>query len=300
MASNGASLLDEEGDTPDWIELYNPEASESNLSGYGLSDDASQPFKWQFTNTMIAAQSFMIVYASGKNRQPEPPPPLDPAHVPGLRVRLDAGLVNTNDALQVRRAGELIFVRRWNDTSGSGNHAAQVTDSNQPLWVASAISGRPAIRFDGANDLLALLRPPGTNNFCPFAVFRTSQAHETDPESNGGVGGVSGQHYLFGARHGGDVNAGVGGSVGTNGVSVYEHGSGYMPALAVYQGELSSGPTVLTVTYNAKQPAIDLRALVVRTGVRSARTEVTAPVEIGSGAYGAFGGDVGEVLVYNR
>ncbi len=300
MASNGTTLVDEEGDTPDWIELFNPGPSEFDLSGYGLSDDASRPFRWVFTNAVIAARSFLVVYASGKNRQPEPLPPVEPVGVPGLRVRLDAGLVNTNDALQVRRFGELTFVRRWNDTSGGGNHAAQANDSNQPLWIPSAVNGRPAVRFDGANDLLLLPRPVGTNHFCLFAVLRTSQMHETDPESNSGVGGVSGQHYLFGARHGGDVNAGAGVSVGTNGVSVYEHGSGYMPALAVYKGELSSGPTILTVNYDAKQPAIDLRALVVRTGVRSPRGQVTAPMEIGSGAYGAFGGDVAEVLLYNR
>ncbi|MCZ7636562.1 MAG: hypothetical protein M5U12_11385 [Verrucomicrobia bacterium] len=48
--------------------------------------------------------------------------------------------------------------------------------------------------------------PPGTNSLCLFAVFRTSQAHDSDPEG-GGVAGTSGQRDLFGARHGGDTKA---------------------------------------------------------------------------------------------
>ena len=300
MASNGNTLEDEDGDSPDWIELFNAGPNKLNLSGYGLSDDSSRPFKWQFTNTVISPGGFLIVFASGKDRQPEPVPPLDPAAVPGLRLRLDAGAVETNDALQVRLSGNLIFVRRWNDTSGQGNHASQATNTNQPIWIPSAANGKAAIRFDGANDLLLLPRPLGTNSFCLFAVFRTSLTHEIDPEGNSGVGGVSGQHYLFGARHGGDSNAGAGLSVGANGVSIYEHGSSYMPALAVYKGELSPLWTVVAVNYDAKRPSIDVGSLPARTGVLSPRAQVTAPIEIGSGAYGAFAGDVAEILIYSR
>ena len=32
-------LYDEDGDTPDWIEIYNPTSEPVNLSGFGLSDD---------------------------------------------------------------------------------------------------------------------------------------------------------------------------------------------------------------------------------------------------------------------
>jgi hypothetical protein len=105
---------------------------------------------------------------------------------------------------------------------------------------------------------------------------------------------------LFGAQHGGDFNAGAGVSVGSNGVSVYEHGSSYMPALAVYQGDLAAGPTVLGLFYNERRPDLELRSIPVRNGVISARAQVTAPVEIGGGAYGSFNGDVAEILFYNR
>ncbi|MDZ7376755.1 MAG: lamin tail domain-containing protein, partial [candidate division KSB1 bacterium] len=48
MASNGATIRDEDGDTPDWIELYNRGQQPIDLNGFGLSDDATAPYKWTF------------------------------------------------------------------------------------------------------------------------------------------------------------------------------------------------------------------------------------------------------------
>ena len=46
MSSNSTTIYDEYGNSPDWIELYND--IEIDLSGYGLSDDINDPFKWIF------------------------------------------------------------------------------------------------------------------------------------------------------------------------------------------------------------------------------------------------------------
>jgi hypothetical protein len=73
-----------------------------------------------------------------------------------------------------------------------------------------------------------------------------------------------------------------------------------MPSLAVYQGGFAAGPTVLGLFYNERRPDLELRAIPLRNGVISARAQVTAPVEIGGGAYGSFNGDVAEILLYNR
>ena len=68
----GAILADEDGQFSDWIELFNPGPRELNLTGYGLSDDFSRPFKWQFADTVVGPAGFLVVFASGKDRQPEP------------------------------------------------------------------------------------------------------------------------------------------------------------------------------------------------------------------------------------
>lgn len=68
MASNGTTLADEDGDFPDWIELYNSGASPVKLDGFGLSDD-EQPFKWVFPNIELKSHSFLLIFASGKDRR---------------------------------------------------------------------------------------------------------------------------------------------------------------------------------------------------------------------------------------
>lgn len=70
MASNGGSILDEDGDDSDWIELYNAGTEVINLAGYGLSDDATRPFRWVFPEYTIQPGGHLLVWASGKDRQP--------------------------------------------------------------------------------------------------------------------------------------------------------------------------------------------------------------------------------------
>lgn len=68
MASNSSTISDEDGDFEDWIELFNAGSSTVNLSGYGLSDNYDQPFKWVLPNVSIGPGQFLLVWASGKNR----------------------------------------------------------------------------------------------------------------------------------------------------------------------------------------------------------------------------------------
>lgn len=68
MASNNATLADEDGDFEDWIEIYNSGDESVDLLGYGLSDDYDRPFRWEFPDTTIQAGEFMLVWASNKNR----------------------------------------------------------------------------------------------------------------------------------------------------------------------------------------------------------------------------------------
>jgi hypothetical protein len=64
MASNTATLQDESGAFPDWLEIHNPGSAEVDLSGFGLSDDAAEPMKWTFApGSRIAAGEFLVMYA---------------------------------------------------------------------------------------------------------------------------------------------------------------------------------------------------------------------------------------------
>ena len=68
LSSNTRSIADEDGDHPDWVELYNSGPEAVNLLGYGLTDNPSSPFKWTFPSRVIAPGEFLLVFCSDKNR----------------------------------------------------------------------------------------------------------------------------------------------------------------------------------------------------------------------------------------
>ncbi|NUY80131.1 CotH kinase family protein [Flavobacterium sp. MAH-1] len=68
LTSNTLTNVDEDGDYQDWVELYNGTAAAINLNGYGLTDDATQPFKWVFPAQIIGPGQYLIIYCSDKNR----------------------------------------------------------------------------------------------------------------------------------------------------------------------------------------------------------------------------------------
>ncbi len=70
MASNDAAQADPAGEYDDWIELYNKSAAPIDLSGYYLSDKATNPTKWAFPEgTVIDGQSYLIIWADENGSQ---------------------------------------------------------------------------------------------------------------------------------------------------------------------------------------------------------------------------------------
>jgi len=55
------------------------------------------------------------------------------------------------------------FVKQWWDQSGNGNHAVAAADANEPQIVDSGVvvteEGKPALQFDGVDDLLDCGKP---------------------------------------------------------------------------------------------------------------------------------------------
>jgi hypothetical protein len=70
LASNTSGLRDEDNQNEDWIELYNFSTNSINLAGWSLTDDPANPAKWIFTPAILAPNSYLIVFASGKDRIP--------------------------------------------------------------------------------------------------------------------------------------------------------------------------------------------------------------------------------------
>ena len=70
LASNSNSIIDEDGNHEDWIEIQNTAASSTNTLGWYLTDDPATPRKWSFPSRTIPANGFLVVFASNKNRKP--------------------------------------------------------------------------------------------------------------------------------------------------------------------------------------------------------------------------------------
>jgi len=181
----------------------------------------------------------------------------------------------------------------------SDNHNDS-TSAQGELYQQTGQSGY-ALGFDGIDDHIIVGtngRPTDTFSFGGW--FKTSSTHEIDPESTSGVGGVNNQRYAFDPQHGGESNGGAGLSVGTNGILVYEHGSNYMPATAVYRADIGNDWNHIMIVYNNKQPTIYLNGSAVHKGLTSPREVVNTPIQFGGMVYGYFEGLMDEVRIYNR
>ena len=69
VAGNLTGLLDEDGERPDWIELFNRGTNAVNLLGWSLTDNAGTPGQWTFPAKVINPAQYLVVFASGKDRR---------------------------------------------------------------------------------------------------------------------------------------------------------------------------------------------------------------------------------------
>ena len=73
MASNDFAYADEYGEYDDWIEIYNADASEVNIAGMYISDNAGDETQYQIPTgsdlTKIPAHGFIVLWADGQTEQ---------------------------------------------------------------------------------------------------------------------------------------------------------------------------------------------------------------------------------------
>ncbi len=66
--SSNSSFEDEDGDTPDWFELYNNKSTAIDLTGWTVTDDQDKPTKWRFPDIQIGAGEYLRIWASDKDK----------------------------------------------------------------------------------------------------------------------------------------------------------------------------------------------------------------------------------------
>jgi len=73
LASNEGSLLDEDGDSPDWIQISNPSSSPAIISGeHFLTDDPTDLQKWAIPSQTLLPGDSVFYFASGKSSTATP------------------------------------------------------------------------------------------------------------------------------------------------------------------------------------------------------------------------------------
>ncbi|MBT5268150.1 MAG: hypothetical protein HOL70_01720, partial [Candidatus Marinimicrobia bacterium] len=160
--------------------------------------------------------------------------------------------------------------------------------------------------FDGDDDYVdpQALFPDVTNTFTMSMWVKPGSTHEIDNESTAGVAGNQGQRYAVWPIHASDAygagHSGVGISIGTNGVSVYENANGYNPPLLVHEATLDEWSHV-AVVYTNKTPKLYLNGVLERTGLTSFKTVHPSAGKgdvLGSQSGGFGGGRDGSSLNY--
>jgi RHS repeat-associated protein len=189
--------------------------------------------------------------------------------------------------------------------------------TSTPLQATPNVAGT-MLTFDGVDDKLEVATRDGlprlaaktyaapVNTFTMEAWVLPTATHTIDPEmaQYGGLSG--GQRWAFpGVNAGlyyGDDHAAVCISVGTNGVSVYEWGASYLPAVLVWQApQPLTKWTHVAVVYTNRQPSLYIDGQLVRQTIVNVpgitKSQVHPSANLGGGSYQ---GSLDEVRVWTN
>jgi hypothetical protein len=186
-------------------------------------------------------------------------------------------------------------VSAWVDSTGNNFNALQPMGANQPVYVASAINGLPAVRFNAANNNYLWFYRPVQDDFTIILVYQTS------------TGGGSGVNFYNGS---GLVNGEQSGTVNDFGLSLNANGQLLAGTgnpdrtIASAAGFANGQPHIVTFKRTKSSGSLQLfvDGSLVAAGVGNTQS-LTAPNFLALGAQGTlnnfFTGDLAEVQIYN-
>lgn len=208
------------------------------------------------------------------------------APTPGMKLWLDA-----SDLATQMQAGEP--VSRWPDKSGNRNDATMWEAARYPLFAPDGLHGKPALKFDGVDDVLTWAALPDTT-FSVFVVYQASNTLLWKDESAGNIW-LTAKWLMSAPDYGYGIEAGV------NEIVVQKHNTLlYFSPLGVYQAPIGDQGVLLEVAVANQQPTIWLNGALKRTGLTASNNSVGGPpTTVGTlGSNNEFTGYVAEVLIY--
>jgi hypothetical protein len=187
MSSNISTISDEDGDYPDWIELYNHGEEPVDLSGWGLSDDLENPMRWIFPKVVMQPGDFLLVWVSGKDRRPESTEMTAGlmrevySNIPGVNV---SDLTNHPSYPGSPSSSEMVL-QLFEAPTNIGDHYGQrmhgwikaPVSGEYSFWIASDDEGRLYLSTNEnpANSAL-IAQVPGWTNPREWAKFSQQQS----------------------------------------------------------------------------------------------------------------------------
>lgn len=207
-----------------------------------------------------------------------------PKQLSGLVVWLKADSITAANNSQVSS---------WSDSSGNGNTASQSTVSRQPVYISAAVNSRPALRFNGVNQLI-ISNSSSTQlsqDLSIFIAFNVTQL------------GV--RQDLLTRAHNAEFRIGYIVESSPYGV-LWFHGNGSSFVQSTLRSALTTGWKTLSIIrdntskrytsyLNGQSPQISSYSL-----APAATTNVLTVGGRANGSSESLRGDMAEVIIYNR
>jgi len=170
LAINDTSIQDEDSNHSDWIEVHNPTASDVNLAGYSLTDDATLMTKWRFPSVTLPSGGYVIVWADSKDRA-----------VAGAPLHTNFNLDGTlGEYLALVAPDGVTPLTQFNPFPPQASDVSYGVSTSQQ--TVSLIGQRSTARthIPTATDNLGLTWTTPTFNDSPWTLGTTGVGYETD------------------------------------------------------------------------------------------------------------------------
>ena len=154
MTDNVSTLLDDNGEFSDWVEVHNPSNKVIDLTDYYLTDNPDNLTKWRIPDTILAGRGFQVIFASGTDIAAEPAARPEPKT--NEQRLIEAGVpeefIDQIDARQMEQILRQINQQERRVTRG-GFH-----DRTRPRGLAAP---RANFKLTSDGEFLALVKPDG-------------------------------------------------------------------------------------------------------------------------------------------
>jgi glycosyltransferase involved in cell wall biosynthesis len=161
---------------------------------------------------------------------------------------------------------------------------------------------KQAIIFDGRKNISVTPLFKNIQDTFTYEFWVKPKAlHGIDRQKVKGISGIKEQRYVIFPGHGGIYGkAGVGVSIGTNGISIYEHTQNHLPALLVFHHSILDWVHV-AIVINNKTPYLFINGNYKKTGLTSSMNTIFASGIFGGlDPYGFFIGAIDDLRIWDH